>query len=105
MSENLSIACSLSDAELRSREASLLAQFRAKATDSEELDDGYAFCLPGDQSCRELVLKLMTAERECCPFLTFDLHAAPDEGPLSLHISGPAGTKEFLQSLLRLSQR
>ena len=103
MSENLPITCALSDAELRSREASLLPQFRAKATVSEELDDGYAFYLPGDQSCLELVLKLMTAERECCPFLTFDLHAAPQQGPLSLHISGPAGTKEFLKSLLRLS--
>jgi len=100
MRENLPIACSLSDAELRSREASLLAQFRAEATLSEELDEGYAFRLPGDKSRLELVLKLMTAERECCRFLTFDLHAAPDQGSLSLRISGPAGTKEFLKSLL-----
>jgi hypothetical protein len=59
---------------------------------------------PGDKKHLELVLGLITAERECCRFLTFNLHAAPDQGPLSLQISGPSGTKEFLNSLQGLSQ-
>lgn len=59
MSGKLSIVCSLSDAELRTREATLLAQFRAEATMCEEFDDGYIFRLPGDEKHLELVLALM----------------------------------------------
>jgi hypothetical protein len=44
----------------------LVAQFRAEATMREELDEGYGFQLPGDKKHLELVLGLITAERECC---------------------------------------
>ncbi len=104
MSGKLPIACSLSDTELRTREATLLAQFRAEATMCEELEEGYGFQLPGDKEHLELVFGLITAERECCRFLTFKLHAAPDQGPLSLRITGPAGTKGLLKSLFGSGQ-
>ncbi len=101
MSRELPIACTLSDAQLRLREATLLAQFIAEATVFEELEEGYGFRIPGGTKQLELVLELMSAERECCRFLAFNLYAAPDRGPLSLQISGPTGTKEFLKSLLK----
>ena len=104
MSGKLPIACSLSDTELRTREATLLAQFRAEATMCEELDQGYRFRLSGNRPNLALVLELMTAERECCRFLTFDLNAAPNQGALSVSITGPTGTKEYLRSLLGLTQ-
>lgn len=104
MSRELPIACSLSDTQLRTREATLLSQFRAEATMCEELDEGYRFRLSGNKQNLALVLELMTAERECCPFLTFDLNAAPNQGPLGLSITGPTGTKKYLSSLLGLMQ-
>ena len=40
------------------------------------------------------------AQRACCPFFTFALVFEPQQGPLWLHLRGPAGTKEFVASML-----
>jgi len=45
------------------------------------------------------VAQLITFERECCPFLRFNLRLEPANGPLWLELTGPEGTKDFLQSL------
>jgi hypothetical protein len=93
------IACSLTSAEFRERESSLLAQFRSAVEATEELADGYAFHLPGDRRTIALLAELFTAERECCPFLTFELHADPNQGPLLVRITGSAGAKEFVRTI------
>jgi hypothetical protein len=96
----LRVACSLSSAQLRKREASLLVQFRSTVTALEELADGYAFSLPGDGRWIRLGAELMVAERECCPFLRFEVVAEADHGPVVVRITGPEGTKEFLRGIL-----
>jgi hypothetical protein len=100
--DKLAIACALTSAELREREATLLAQFRAAIIKTEELQDGYAFHIPGDGERIRQVAELIVAERECCPFLVFEVSALPNMGPVTVRVSGPAGTKEFLSSLLGL---
>jgi hypothetical protein len=37
---------------------------------------------------------------ECCPFLTFELAAEPNHGPMIMRVTGPAGAKEFLRTIL-----
>ncbi len=101
--DRLPIACSLTSAGLRDREASLLAQFRAAIVKTEELQDGYAFHIPGDGERIRQVAELIVAERECCPFLLFAVSALPNMGPLTVRVSGPIGTKEFLGGLLGLT--
>jgi hypothetical protein len=98
--QTLPVACSLSSAELRKREVTLLAQFRSTVTAIDELPDGYAFRLPGDRKCIAVAAEMIAAERECCPFLTFTLTARPNAGPLVVQITGPVGTKEFLRTVL-----
>lgn len=98
MSINLPVICSLSDAEKREREATLLARFRSGVIAVEELGDGYSFRVPGSSEWLVLVAELMIAERECCPFLTFQLIAEPQMGAVNLRITGPEGTKEFLRA-------
>lgn len=93
------VSCCLSDAEFRVREQEILARFRAAVMATEELADGYAFRIPGDQERIALAAQLIAAERQCCPFLTFDLLAQPKTGPIILKITGPAGTKEFLKTI------
>jgi len=100
MSDDIRVACCLSDAELRKREATLLAQFKSALIATEELPDGYVFRVPGDKKWMAVVWELMVAERECCPFLTFELTAQPNMGPVSVRVTGPAGTKEFLKTIL-----
>ena len=98
--DNRPIACSLTTKELRDREATLLAQFRSAVIETEELEEGYAFRLPGDGEWIRLVAELMVAERECCPFLAFEVTALPNKEPVILRVTGPAGTKEFLRTIL-----
>jgi hypothetical protein len=61
------VACCLPDAELRERETTLLAQFRSAVIETEELQEGYAFRLPGDGEWIGLIAELIMAERKCCP--------------------------------------
>jgi hypothetical protein len=99
-SEDVPVACTLSQPEKRTREATLVAEFKSRVLRVEEIDQGYAFELPGDPQTLRLVTDLIVAERDCCPFLTFNLDTAPSHGPITLRMTGPVGTKPFLESLL-----
>jgi hypothetical protein len=99
-SDDIPVACCLTSAELREREATLLAQFRSAVIGTEELRDGYAFRVPGDCKWIGLIAELIVAERECCPFLAFEVAALPNMGPVIVRVIGPAGTKEFLRTVL-----
>jgi hypothetical protein len=94
MSEDIRVACCLSDADLCKRMATLLAVI------ATELLDGYVFRVPGDKKWMAVVWEAIVAERECCPFLALELTAPPNMGPLSVRVTGPAGTKEFLKAKL-----
>ena len=98
--DNLPIACCLEAAELREREATLLTQFRSGVVETEELTDGYAFRLSGDANSVRLVAELIAAERTCCPFLRFEMLALPNMGSLTVRITGPDGTKEFVRTAI-----
>jgi len=98
LSINLPVMCSLSDAEKREREATLLTRFKSAVVAVEELGDGYSFRLSGSSEWLALVAELLIAERECCPFLTFQLIAEPQMGAVTVRITGPEGTKEFMKA-------
>lgn len=98
--DNAPIACSLTTVELRDHEARLFALFRSAVTETEELQEGYAFRLPGDGEWIGLIAELIVAERECCPFLAFEVAALPNMGPVIVRVTGHAGTKEFLRTVL-----
>lgn len=97
--DTIPILCSLTSSELREREATLLAQFRSVVVETEELQEGYAFRLNGDGKLIGLIAELIVAERECCPFLAFEVAALPNMGAVILRVTGPAGTKEFVRSV------
>jgi hypothetical protein len=99
-SRDFPVACRLTDSEFRRREAMLLAQFKRAVVATEELPDGYVFHVPGDKKSLGVVWEAIVAERECCPFLTFELTAQANMGPLSVRVTGPAGTKDFLKMIL-----
>jgi len=93
------IVCFLTTAELREREATLPAQFRSAVVETDELQGGFAFRLVGEGKLIALIAELIVAERECCPFLTFELVALRNKGPLIVRVTGPDGTKEFVRSV------
>jgi hypothetical protein len=104
-SNGVPVACSLPDAELREREATLFVQFMSGVIAIEELPDGYVFRLPGDEKWIAVATALIVAERECCPFLTFALAFPPNMGPVDVRVTGPAGTKDFLRTVLSKPER
>jgi hypothetical protein len=99
-SDEMPVACCLTSAELRERERTLLAQFRSAVIGTEELPNGYAFRVPGDRKSIATIAEMIVAERECCPFLTFEFVAQPSMGPVVVRVTGPAGTKDFLKTVL-----
>jgi hypothetical protein len=100
MADEIPVVCCLADEEMRNREATLLAQFKSAVVTTEEVSDGYLFRIPGDKKWIALAAELIVAERECCPFLRFELAADPGMGPVTLRMTGPSGTKEFIKSFL-----
>lgn len=100
MPEEIPIACCLADAEFREREAVLLARFKSGVTATRELPDGFAFVAPGEKAWIALLAELMAAERECCPFMRFEMAAEPNRGQVTLSVTGPPGAKTFLKKLL-----
>jgi hypothetical protein len=99
MSEEIRVACCLPDVESRKRVATLLARFESAVIATEELPDGYVFRVPGNKKWMGVVWEAIVAERECCPFLTFELTAQPNMGPVSVRVTGPAGTKDILKTI------
>ncbi len=94
--ENMPIACSLTDAEFRERQGTLLARFRSAVISTEVLPDGYKFSIPEDDDWILAVAELIAKERHCCRFLKFELIVTSSE-PVVLRVTGPPGTKDFLR--------
>ena len=63
-----------------------------------EWPDGYAYRFDADAF--EDLARWIANERRCCPFLTFALEIAPGNGPIWLRLSGPSGTRAFLDAEL-----
>jgi hypothetical protein len=99
-SRDFPVVCRLTDSKFRKREATFLAEFKRAVVATEELPDGYVFHVPGDKKSTGVVWEAIMAERQCCPFLTFELTAQPNMGPVSVRVTGPAGTKDFLKTTL-----
>ena len=56
--------------------------------------------MPASSDVLTAIAQTIDAERLCCRFLTFAVTVEPDGGPIWLSVSGPPGTREFLDALL-----
>jgi hypothetical protein len=74
------------------------ALFGAAVQERRELSNGYSFRFDADQL--ERVAHFAANERRCCPFLSFTLELMPGGGPLWLRLTGPQGTRRFLDAEL-----
>ena len=65
-----------------------------------EAENGLEFVFPnsGKQEVLIQLAEFIFNERRCCPFLEFTLKIAPDDAPISLLLTGPEGTQEFLHA-------
>jgi hypothetical protein len=96
---DLPIACTLDDAALRERREGLLAKLGERAAEQQALSNGRRLRFTADTETLALIGRVIEAERRCCQFLRFQLTVEADRGPVLLDLTGPAGTREFLDSI------
>jgi hypothetical protein len=97
----LPIACTLTPDALRARKG-LLADLLRRAETQELAGEGVRLRFAADAGTLLAIAQVVEAERGCCRFLRFAITVDPDEGPIVLELSGPAGTRDFLASLLHV---
>ena len=84
-------------AEARSAHFALTSRLFSKALlEKRVLPEGYAFRFGSDAF--EEVARFIANERRCCPFVKFELEIPPGSGAVWLRLTGPAGTREFLDA-------
>ena len=76
----------------------LLTHLFGVAHERIEIANGYAFRFDADAF--DDVARFVTNERRCCPFLNFSIELSRDGGALWLRLTGPSGTREFLDAEL-----
>jgi hypothetical protein len=97
----LPIACELTPAKMTARRATLLPGPLAQTAERMPLPNGFRWQFAASGEFLAAAAETMNTERQCCRFLRFVLIIEPDGGPIWLEITGPQGTAEFLEALLR----
>ena len=95
----LPIACTLAPGELSQRREELLPGLIRQATAIADLENGVALTFAASSDVLQLITRMIDAERQCCRFFRFQLTIEPDGGPLRLDVTGPPGTRDFLDGL------
>jgi hypothetical protein len=67
------------------------------------LPEGYRWQFRSQDALFARLGAVIDAERQCCRFLRFHLMADPDGGMVTLEVTGPIGTAQFLDSWVRIS--
>ena len=66
----------------------------------QEAENGFEFVFPNFDAAENMIqlAEFIFNERRCCPFLEFTLKLEPNDAPISLLLTGPEGTQEFLRA-------
>lgn len=94
----LPILCTLDGATLAQRQAELSSQLFRDARSSDPLPDARRWRFASSVDILARLAAMIEAERQCCRFLRFAIDAQPDLGEITLDVTGPAGTREFLDN-------
>jgi hypothetical protein len=94
------LVCSLTSPELRRRRNDVLRLLRRSCREQRPLALGYQLGFETADGLLPDLATLIEAERQCCPFLTFHLTVEPNQGRTYLELTGPLGTREFLETEL-----
>ena len=62
-----------------------------------DVEHGFEFSLPNGTDSIVKLADFISNERRCCPFLEFTLKIPPENHAISLTLTGPEGTQEFLR--------
>ena len=93
------VACELTTPALRERKAWLQQQLGGHLRTHQWLSEGLALQLVYTPESVAIISELVQLEAQCCPFLRFDLRVHSGTGLLELDLTGPPGTRAFLDLL------
>jgi len=96
---DLPVACTLSPAALKARRENLLNALVGRARARSDLPAGCRLHFTAEEDVFDQIMRAVDAERHCCQFLRFTIAVEPGRGPITLDLTGPAGTREFLAAL------
>ena len=95
---DLPIACSLEGPALGRRQSELRAGVLAEAESVERLPNGYRWRFRHAPDLFARLGPVIDGERHCCRFLRFTIAADEDRGSVTVEITGPDGTPQFLEA-------
>ncbi|MDE3183150.1 MAG: hypothetical protein KGM16_07005 [Bacteroidota bacterium] len=90
------IACKLTSLELQKYKTEVITLFKDNILKREELSKGYRYTFSGSDAILDQLIIFIKAERQCCDFLSFNLSIKDDQSSIVLKITGPGGTREFI---------
>ena len=62
------------------------------------VENGYTLTFPNETDYITKIAEFISNERLCCPFLECSLSVVSNQKPISLSLTGPIGTQEFLRA-------
>jgi hypothetical protein len=99
---DLPVACTLSPAALQARREDLLNALLRRTKERRELPNGYSLRFAAEGDVLAEIARTVDNERKCCRFLRFAVTVEPDSGPITVDLTGPPGTREFLAAMFDL---
>lgn len=101
MSAQILMVCALTDRELQKRRKDFLDKVAESLIDSAEIENGFRFRFPLEDSILQDLAEIIDLERKCCPFLNFSLNLQAGNEFVSLELTGAEGTKEIVRELFK----
>ena len=100
MMSNVPLACNMSVFTPAQREAHIqtTTELIQGVQRVRDIENGYEFRFPNETHFISKIAEFISNERLCCPFLEFNLNVRSDDEPVSLSLTGPIGTQEFLRA-------
>lgn len=89
-------ACLLPPQERRERQQEIRKAFVPGILEIEELEDGYVYWFDRTDAWFSIVAEFALFESRCCGFLDFEIGLQSSGSRISLRISGPPASKQFL---------
>lgn len=97
MSSPYSIACSLTDPEMRKRLDQLRSGLFADTRSVREEAEGFVFTFDNTDANADALVNVVLLERQCCPFLRFHVDIGPHPEQLAIRIGGSDEARLFVE--------
>lgn len=91
------IACTLSVIDDPESHVAQTKELFTERTEARTVDRGVALRFPGTIGYAERLLDFVRGERQCCPFLTFEIIFEPEERGIWLLLGGDEQVASYIQ--------